>query len=559
MSHHRILSLWFPRMGAERLSRRARGTLDPPLAIVAERGNAHVLVSLSHSAQKAGLRRGQGLRDAQAICPELRVVQHDPQAEAAFLAALGRWAGKFSPWVAQEPPAALLLDLTGCAHLFGGEEALLLEIGQDCHRQGLTVRAGIADTVGAAWALARFSGTRPGSERSGDAIDQEAPATRARAVRRRAWERGGSAVPALPGPRPGSPDAGRIAPPGGTAAAIAALPVAALRLDPETVSALSRLGLRRVRDLSAQPRGALARRFGHALIRRLDQALGIEPEPVSPSRPGGHFAVRLTLPDPIGLESDLLAAIDRLLPPLCARLHAAGHSARRLRLCCQRSDGTAEHIELGLARPAHEPDRLRPLLKMKLAGMDAGFGIDMIRLEAHVTEPARAQQHSGHAEALADATMRRGPNRTDLDDLLGRLGARIGLGAITRRHSADSHIPEKSIRVMAAADGLDREDAGFTAGPRNARPLLLWPPEAVNAPCRPALSTRFGWRGRQLEPSALIGPERIAPEWWLDDPAWRSGVRDYWCVTCLEGDRLWLFYAHGATLSQGWFCQGSFA
>lgn len=556
MSHRRILSLWFPRMGAERFARRNPGLLETPFAIIADQGNTTVLVSLSRTAQAAGLRRGQGLRDAQAICPDLLTRHRDPQAEAAFLSALARWAGKFSPWVAEEPPAALLLDLTGCAHLFGGEAALLDRLMQDCEAQGLTVRAGIADTVGAAWGLARHAGARPAPGRSGDAIDQEAPATRARAARRRPWERGGTATP--PGDAPSPAGDLRIAPPGATPEFLGPLPVAALRLEPQMVAELSRLGLRRVSDLCAQPRGALARRFGQALIRRIDQALGTEPEPVSPGGPKPHFAVRLTLPEPIGLENDLLAAIDRLLPPLCRRLAAAGRGARRLRLCCQRSDGTAEWAEIGLARPAHAPDRLRPLLAMKLAGIDAGFGIDTIRLEAHVTEPLRPQQHAGHAEALADATMRRGGNRSELDDLLGRLGARIGLDAITQRHLADSHIPEKSIRVMGAAEAQDAELA-FQSGAESLRPLLLWPPEMVAAPSRPDLPEQFGWRGRTLRTAALAGPERIAPEWWLDDPAWRSGVRDYWRVTCREGDRLWLFYAHGAVLSEGWFCQGSFA
>ena len=320
MQNRRILSLWFPRFGAERVLRADRGLTEAPLAVAANIGNAQVLVSLSVTASEAGLTPGQPLRDAQAMCPELVTRLQNPVAEALFLKNLRRWAGKFSPWVAEEPPEGLMVDLTGCAHLFGGEPGLLAEVEADCARLGLTVRAGIADTPGAAWALARYAGRASGAAaRSGDDIDQEARATRSRAARRRHWEKGGPA----PQVAPLAASAARIAPVGGVRAAIGPLPVAALRLDDSAVADLVRLGLRRIEDLSGQPRAALARRFGAMLVRRLDQAMGTEPEPITPAKPPDHFAVRLTLPEPIGLEDDMLAAVDRLLPRLTDALEDA--------------------------------------------------------------------------------------------------------------------------------------------------------------------------------------------------------------------------------------------
>ena len=194
MPQRRILSLWFPRLAAERCLRLDRGLPAGPFAVAGEERNAQVLVSLSAEAEAAGLVRGQPLRDARAMCPELQTRLANPRLDAAFLTALRRWAGKFSPWVAEEPPEALVIDLTGCAHLFGGEAALMQTVTQDCADLGLTVRAGIADTVGAAWALARFAGAGQGDGgRTGDDIMQEARATRSRAARRRHWERGGPA------------------------------------------------------------------------------------------------------------------------------------------------------------------------------------------------------------------------------------------------------------------------------------------------------------------------------------------------------------------------------
>ena len=556
MPNRRILSLWFPRLGADRLVRAGRGPVmpDQPFVVVRDTGQAQVLTWLSPAASACGLTPGQPVRDARALCPGLVTHLHSDQADAAFLSGLRRWAGKFTPWVGVEPPASLILDVTGCAHLFGGEDALVAQINAECADLGLSVRAGLADTVGAAWALARYAGRAPENDLNGDAIDQEARATRSRAAKRRHWERGGTAPSQTLADAPEM----NIALPGKAHMALSPLPVAALRLEPDTVAALARVGLKRVGDLIGMPRAALARRFGTGLVKRLDQALGSEPEPVSPLRADTHFAVRLTLPDPIGLTEDLMAGIDRLLPALCAKLRDKGRGARRVRLQAFRADQGTETIDIGLARPTDSPDALRPLLLMKLDDIDAGFGIDMLRITAYVTEPLTHHQHKGQLDAAHAASEAQANGTKGIDALLGRLGTRIGLEAMTRLHPADSHLPEKGAQVLAAA----WSDPAPTPWPAlgRPRPLLLWDPEPVHvdgATTRPP--ERFRWRGRHLRTADVSGPERIAPEWWLDDPNWGSGVRDYWQLTCVEGDCLWLFYAHGGTMSAGWFCHGSFS
>ena len=214
-------------MGAERLLRQARVTEEQPFAVVQDTGKTQVISSLSVSAERWGLSHDQSLRDALAMCPDLITRLQNRQLEAQFLASLRRWAIKFSPWVAEEVPNALVIDLTGCAHLFGGELGVIQQVELDCRDLGLSVHIGMADTKGAAWALARYAGQPLGLSRTGDAIDQEAPATRSRAVKRRNWERGGQP------PRLQSSQGGfaRIAAPGFTQQALAPLPVAALRLE----------------------------------------------------------------------------------------------------------------------------------------------------------------------------------------------------------------------------------------------------------------------------------------------------------------------------------------
>ena len=551
MPHRRVLSLWFPRMGAERLLRQARVTEEQPFAVVQDTGKTQVISSLSVSAEGWGLSHGQPLRDALAMCPDLITRLQNRQLEARFLASLRRWASKFSPWVAEEIPNALVIDLTGCAHLFGGELGVIQQVELDCLNLGLSVHIGMADTKGAAWALARYAGQPLGLSRTGDAIDQEAPATRSRAVKRRNWERGGQP------PRLQSSQGGfaRIAAPGFTQQALAPLPVAALRLEDHVITSLNRLGLRRVENLMDQPRAAIARRFGKGTIYRMDQALGVAPEPISPAKQSLHLACRLTLPEPIGLIEDMLAALDKLLPRLAASLTAKGRGVRRLRLEAYRTDQTMQSVEVGLARPSADMALIRQLLVIKLEDIKVEFGIDVLRVVAAQTEPIYAHQHKGKIKAGPAVAARLSQN-AELGDLIGKLGARIGLEAITRLHPGDSHIPEKASQVLAAAWSMPQMDWPIVL---RARPLIYFQPEPIVAAEVPKVPLHFKWRGQSHELQSAQGPERIAPEWWLAERAWRSGTRDYWLVVTKSGDRLWLYFAHGGAISGGWFCHGRFA
>lgn len=546
-SHRRILCLWFPRLAVEHMLRRTGEAGDVPVAILQDTGNMQLVYSLNEQAEIEGVRQGQSQRDALAVCPQLVTKLVNLTNEERFLGQLRRWASKFSPWIAIDGAAGLILDITGCAHLFEGEAAMVAGIEADCADFGLTVCAGLADTLGAAWALSRFSGQQVGLLRSGDSIDQEAHATRSRAAKRRHWERGGGA------PKFNTPDVrqARIAPKNMTRQAISKLPLAALRLKPDDVGGLAKLGLRRIEDVLGVPRATLSRRFGRDIVRRLDQALGVEAEPVSGAQPEVHFAVRLTLPEPIGLESDILAALDRLLPPLCEKLSVKGQGARKLRLQVFRTDETSQRVDVGLARPSRDPSRIKALLAMKMSDIDVGFGVDLIRLEVLLSEAVQAVQHSGHAQSHQRATR----GGIGLEDLIGRIGARIGLEEMRWMHPASSHIPEKAFMPMAAA-WADPVEVWPHGGPP--RPTILFDPELVGAPDNPFPPETFRWRGQVLVRKLAVGPERISPEWWLDEPKWRTGVRDYWRVEVAGGSCLWMYYAHGAAMSGGWFCQGCF-
>lgn len=481
--------MWFPRLASDRVLR-AR-PVEGPFALTLKQANAERLHCLNTEAERQGLYRGMSFADARAFCPDLQSRPADPVGDARFLHVLRRWATRYCPWVGLEGSDGLVLDITGAAHLFGGEALMLADMRQRLNRAGLSARIGLGDTRGAAWALAHF---REGRAEIGAPLE-----------------------------------------------ALANLPVAALRLDEDTVMGLQRLGLRRIDDLEGAARAPLTRRFGPNLLLRLDQALGRQPEQVTPLKEPPHYGVRLSLPDPIGLLDDVMAATSRLLDQLCAKLKAQETGARRLLLTLRRVDQEAQAVELRLARPLRDAARILPLFARGVEEVDAGYGIDLIRLEAAQIEPLPVHQVSHVSTGRAD----------QLDDLITRIGTRIGLENVQRFLPADSHIPERGFLIAAAAWS---EPGGPWVAPRP-RPVRLFPPEPIagTAACPPR---QFRWRRMSLSTARATGPERIAPEWWLSDDNWRSGIRDYWHVETRQGRRLWLFYT---PQDPGWFVQGEFA
>lgn len=486
----RLLSIWFPRLASDHALRRR--PYDGAFALTLRSGNSDHLHCVNMAATAQGLRRGMALADARAVCPDLASRPADLPGEAAAVAALRRWAGRYAPLVARDGSDGLIADITGVAHLFGGEADLRADLHAGLDRAGFAAQSAIAGSRGGAHALARHSG-------------------------------------------------GGIVPEGALANHLGPLPVTALRIDHDTAEGLARLGLRRIDDLIPLPRAPLARRFGQGLILRLDQALGVQPEPVAAEAEAAHFGVRLTLPDPIGRQDDVMAGLARLLDRLCAHLATQAMGARRLVLELRRVDGVAARVEIGLAQAMRDPVRIAALFVRGVDEVDAGYGIDALRLTAPVTEPlAPAQITQG------------GPKGQDgLADLITRLGNRLGFDAIQRLLPAQSLIPEHSFVIAPSAYS---EAATIPRSPLP-RPVTLFAPEPVrHAAGHPP--ARFQWRRMEFITLRATGPERIAPDWWLDDPAWRTGLRDYWRIETTAGPRLWLFHT---PQNPNWCVQGEFA
>ncbi len=493
-----------------------------------------MVVAVDRRATAAGLRPGLPLADARALAPDLAVRPADPEGEAATLARLAEWCGRYSPWTAVEAAedgtgagygAGLWLDVTGCAHLFGGEAALLDDLLGRFRRWGYAARAALADTPGAAWALARFKDGAAGGETIDDTLTTGP---------------GGSVVLV----------------PGGARAALAPLPVAALRLAPEVTEGLDRLGLRRIVDLYPIPRATLVRRFGPSPGLRLDQALGCVAEPISPRPPAADLVARLIFAEPILHIEGLTEGLRRSTAELCRVLTAAALGARRLELALYRVDGGVRRARIGTSRPTRDPAALQRLFAERLEDLDLGFGIEAMTLTALEVAPLPALQ-------LGLAGRQGAPLGTPADDalapLVDRLGNRPGLAAILRFGPRESHLPE---RAVAAKRALDPGASGVwhPMPPRPSRLLARPEPVEVTALLPDHPPVLFRWRARLHRVARAGGPERIAPEWWRAprQDASSDVIRDYFQVEDEDGRRFWL-YREGSEGAGRWYLHGLFA
>lgn len=505
-----------------------RAAAPPVVTVLAQKG-ALRLAAVDATARQLGLSPGQALADARAMHPGLRVFDAEPAAEQALLAHVADWCRRWTPLVALDGPDGLVLDVSGCTHLFRGEAALLAEVTQRLGAQGFTVAAGLAGTGPAAAAMARHC---PGT----------------------------------------------IVPPGQESAAAASLPVEALRLGGDVATALRQAGLVRLGDLALRPRAPFAARFGPGLLDRLDALRGVCVPPLVPRlEMPAHVAERRFF-EPIATEPQILEAAGVLARTLCGQLERHGEGLRRAGLELFRTDGQRRHLEVGTGRPLREPDGLVRLLGERLGrladDLDPGFGFDVVRLSAYAVEPLAASQ----------AALGAGDD-TPVSDLVDRLVARLGPRQVLALAATDTHVPERASRLAeaqrlrpgrpaarAAALPLSIGATALALAEPPARPTRILeraePVEAMaEVPDGPPL--RFRWRRVLHEVIRAEGPERIAPEWWRG-PATADlagGTRDYFRVEDRAGRRFWLYreglYGEGAHPSPEapprWFLQGFFA
>jgi protein ImuB len=503
----RILCVWLPHWSITRLSRGVSASPDRPLVTIeAIRGVRH-LAAVDEAGEAQGLRPGQTLTDARAVCPGLVAVDADPAADEAALARLAVWCERYTPMAAPDAPDGIWLDIAGCTAVFATEAELMQDLACRLERNAIPCRLAVAGTSGTAWALAHAGADR------------------------------------------------LSLPPGEEAAALADLPITSLRLAAGTIAGLRRLGLRTVRDLLRIPRAQITARFGAGPMLRLDQALGAIQEAIDWPRPPIEWQERLAFAEPIGTPEDLQRALTRLASRLCRRLAEQDKGGQRFAARFFRVDDTVPRITVSTAMPVRDVPYLTRLLREQLDTIDPGFGIEVMALEAETVAPLRAPQ--SQLMGASDATER-------LAGVVDRLANRLGSERVFRFAPYASHVPERAVQRVSP---LPLKQPSWVDDPSAPRPIrLLRRPEEIEViaivPDDPPV--RFTWRGVAHRVRAAAGPERIAAEWWRDRRArGRSEtdmVRDYYRVEDSDGARFWIFRAglHGGDRMPRWYLHGLF-
>lgn len=454
------------------------------------------MVAGNAAAKRLGITPGLRFADARSRAPDVQAETVDRTADARALGALGLWATRWTPLAAVDGMDGLRLDITGCARLFGGEGNLLADIGARLAAGGITTRLGAGPTPGAAWALARHGAGRVTVCRA----DQD------------------------------------------VTGALADLPVSGLRLDETAERLLRRFGLTRIGQLYGIDRTALARRFASkeaasAVRFRLDQALGLYPEPLNPIRTPPDYAPRQSFVEPLISDEGLAAALDTLTEQLCGLLERDGRGARDFTLTAFRADGSAASASLSTARPVRDRAHILRLFRDRIEQIDPGFGVDLLELSAGRTGPLATDARPLSRDLAADPV-----DPVALSALADRLTAKLGAGTVRVARPEASHDPSRA-EVLAVYDGALEDWSDARPAPRGDRPArMLDRPEAVDVlaevPDGPPL--RFVWRRVARRVKRADGPERIAPEWWRTFDS-EARARDYYRIEDEEGRRYWVF------------------
>ena len=504
----RVVSVFLPTWPADRLLR-CLGTNRPPpdalVVLVGRDARGRIIQAASRQALLAGLRPGMSLAHASAIFGQLTHYEFDPAEDAAALERLAQWAlRRYSPIVMPDPPAGLVIDITGASHLYGGETDLVTDLRQRLLNSRIDAHVCVADTWGAAHAVARFSG------------------------------QGVFCIPS-----------------GGTPEALGSLPTEALRLDPDLADGLRRVGLETIGDLMTTPRGPLELRFGPEPGRRLDQALGRRPDLITPIQAPERIEVDHHFSDPILTSDILLQEVERLSRSLCEALERRSLGALEIDLLTNAVGGEWNALRVGFSSPTRHPERFMRLLKDRLQKTDRGFGIERLHLSASRSAPLIAQQRE---------TLTSSPQVPDIGPLLDVLEARTGKQRLYRIQAVESDCPERSVERVSPLEPPNRA----RWDPRWPRPArLLEPPDPIETiallPDQPPV--QFTWKGVRRRVLRADGPERIHGEWIRGQDDWMS-VRDYFSVEDETGERYWLFReGDGVSLETGshrWFLHGIF-
>jgi protein ImuB len=501
MMRKRFVSIWFRYLKTDWFSRRDTALKQLPFVLAFPDHGRMLVTEANALAEAKGIYQGMVVADARAIVPALKVLDDNPKLPTKLLEGIARWFIRYTPVVAVDPPDNIILDATGCAHLWGGENEYLSNIIKRLKNFGYAIKASMADTIGVAWAVAHFSQSQIIVEH------------------------------------------------GQQKKALLALPPAALRLEPDIIERLQKLGLRQLSNFIDMPRSALRRRFGLQILTRIDQALGYEEEIIQPVESLEPYHERLPCLEPIITATGIEIALQRLLGNLCDRFQREQKGLRKAIFKCYRVDGKIKTVQIGTNHPSSNCKHIFKLFELKLDSIEPALGIELFTLEAPQVEDALRVQ-----EKLWDNTG--DLNDIALAELLDRIEGKVGPNCIHRYMPDEHYWPERSFKEALSLG----EKLQTTWKVNRPRPLkILSVPESITVislvPDYPP--TMFRYKDKSHKIIKADGPERIEQEWWIEE----GEYRDYYYVEDEDGKRYWLFrLGHfNADKSYQWFIHGFFA
>jgi protein ImuB len=498
--HNRYVSIWFPHLAIDWFELQQPPLKKTAFVLVVPSHGRKIITATNAIAIKNGIEEGMVLADARAILPSLQYFDEKPSLVPRLLRKISAWCIRFTPYAAVDPPAGIILDASGCPHLWGSNETYVNDIVNRLQTKGFHAKAAIADTIGCAWAVARFGKKM--------VIENERH------------------VDALLG-----------------------LPPESLRIEASSVERLHKLGLKRVENLISIPQSSLRRRFGKLIVQRLNQAFGAEQEFIEPVYPIEPYHERLPCLEPIATHGAIEIALQQLLETICKRLAKEGKGIRTAFFKGYRIDGKIVNIEISTSRASNNPNHLFHLFELKLSTFEPGLGIELFVLEAkkvddHIPTQSECWKHTT------------GLNNNALSELIDRISGRLGAQAIQRYLPDEHYWPERSFKPAISL----AEQAMTEWKVDRRRPLqLLSPPERiqVTAPIPDYPPMLFRYKDKVHKVKKADGPERIEQEWWIHE----GEHRDYYAVEDEEGCRYWLFrcghYDEGKKTQ--WFLHGFFA
>jgi protein ImuB len=497
----RFVTIWFRQLKTDWFTNRQPALRSKPFVLAAPDHGRMIITEANERSKEGDVVSGMVVADARAILPGIYVIDDPPGLAEKLLKSIAVWCIRYTDIVAIDPPHGIIMDVTGCAHLWGGELNYIRDINLHLKNRGYQVRATIAGTIGAAWAIAHFGNENP------------------------------------------------IVDDGRQMEAMLDLPASALRLEPITIDRLHKLGLHQIRHFISIPRSALQRRFGQDLLLGLDRALGKEAEPIVPVLPIEPWRERLPCLEPIITLTGIEIALQRLLDSLCEKLQKAEMGIRKAVFTCFRIDGKQEKIEIGTQQATHQVTHLYKLFEYKLDTIEPALGIELFMMEALKTDKCSPWQQN-----LWDTTT--GLQERGFSELLDRLTNRFGSVPIHRFIADEHHLPEKSFKKTASLSELSMTPWMID----RPRPLKLLPrpePIEVAAPIPDYPPMHFRYQGKLHTIKKSDGPERIEQEWWIQD----GPHRDYYAVEDELGQRFWLFRSghYREDKMPKWFIHGFFA